>query len=156
MMPNWDKMEYLTDAELECLIRETEQDGLVPAAPDLQELILEVLEQETQACVKTDMKVLKGADQQGKQEKILEFKRYRLRVLTTVAAAVALVFLLPKVEGLQIAETDFLKSMGEQEYVRQHKYETKEEALSDSGMLEDVLGGVNIFADNNRFNLFKK
>ena len=34
--------------------------------------------------------------------------------------------------------------------------ETKEEALNDSGMLETLLGGVNIFADNNRFNLFRK
>ena len=156
MMENWDNMEYLTDAELECLIRETEQNGLVPAASDLKELILEALEQEEQAWAKTDLKVLKRSDERSKQEKVLEYKRYRFRVLTTVAAAVAVVFLLPKLEGLQIAETDFFKSIGQQEYVRQYKYETKEEALNDSGMLEEVLGGVNIFADNSRLNLFRE
>ena len=33
---------------------------------------------------------------------------------------------------------------------------SKEEAPNDSGMLETMLGGVNIFADNNRWNLFKE
>ena len=76
----WENMEYLTDAELECLIRETEQAELVPAAPDLQDMILEALEPE--------ISVLKEPGERSAQEKVIEFKRYRFRELTTVAAAV--------------------------------------------------------------------
>ena len=147
----WENMEYLTDAELECLIRETEQTELVPAAPDLQDLILEALEPE--------ISVLKEPEERSAQEKVTEFKRYRFRVLTTVAAAVLLVFLLPKLEGLQQPESEFGKLLvkhGHHDYMMQTRYESKEEALNDSGILETILGGVTIFADNSRFNLFRE
>ena len=147
----WENMEYLTDAELECLIRETEQAELVPAAPDLQDMILEALELETS--------VLKELGERSAQEKVTEFKRYRFRVLTTVAAAVLLVFLLPKLEGMQQPESEFGKLLAKHEhhdYTMQTRYESKEEALNDSGILETILGGVTIFADNSRFNLFRE
>ena len=139
MKKDFENMEYLTDAELECLIRETEQTELVPAPPDMQELILEVWERE--------------------QDKVLEFKRFRFQVLTTVAAAVLLVFWLPKLENLPKQESKFgtlLAKYEYYEYMTQDRYESKEEALNDSGMLENILGGVNIFADNRRFNLFRE
>lgn len=151
MKNTWENMEYLTDAELECLIRETEQAELVPAAPDLQDMILEALELETS--------VLKELEERSAQEKVIEFKRYRFRVLTTVAAAVLMVFLLPKLEGLQQQNSEFGKLLAKHEYheyIMQTRYESKEEALNDSGMLETILGGVTIFADNSKFNLFRE
>ena len=119
-------VEYLTDTELEDLIRMMEQKELLPAPPDLKEQILGTLG----------------------EENIIAFKRYRFRVLTTVAAAVLVIFLLPKFESLQQHRP--------QEEVRQSRYATKEEALNDKGILNTLLGGVNIFADNSKFNLFRE
>jgi len=144
--------EYLTDAELESMILELEQHDIVPAPPDLQEQILEALEKEMPSRETVE---LKSSEDRSRQEKIRVFRRFRFQVLTSVAATVLVVLLLPKFE-------DFLKPLQKQvytkkqEYVMQSRYETKEEALNDSGMLETLLGGVNIFADNNRFNLFRK
>ncbi len=138
-------MEYLTDAELERLIQEIEQKELVPTPPDLQDQILEVLNQEANAL-----------EERKARDKVIEYKRYRFRVMTTVAAAVLAVFLLPRLEGLQQQETELPRPPVKHEIVMKSRYETKEEALNDSGMLETMLGGVNIFADNSRWNLFKE
>ena len=143
--------EYLTDAELESMILELEQHDMVPAPPDLQEQILDALKQETPS---RETVALKSSEDRSRQEKIRAFRRFRFQVLTAVAATVLVVLLLPKFE-------DFLKPLQKQEYVEkqesviQSRYETKEEALNDSGMLETLLGGVNIFADNSRLNLFR-
>ena len=72
-------VEYLTDTELDDLIRMVEQKELLPAPPNLKEQILGTLG----------------------EENIIAFKRYRFRVLTTVAAAVLVIFLLPGLEGSQ-------------------------------------------------------
>ena len=138
-------MEYLTDTELESLILEVEQNELVSAPPNLQDQILEVLDQEA-----------KALEEQKARDKIIEFKRYRFRVMTTVAAAVLIVFLLPRLESLQQQETESARPLTKHEIVMKSRYETKEDALSDSGVLETVLGGVNIFADNSRWNLFRE
>lgn len=90
------------------------------------------------------------------REKVIEYKRYRFRVMTTVAAAVLVVFLLPRLESLQQQETESTQPLMKHEVVMKSRYETKEDALNDSGVLETVLGGVNIFADNNRWNLFRE
>lgn len=134
-----ENMAYLTDTELENMVRELERDDLVPAPPDLQNQILEILDMEERRC----------------REKVIAFKRYRFRVMTTVAAAVLVVLLLPRLENLRQRERDFMKPMQKQEYVIQSRYETKEEALRDNRMLETLFGNVNIFADHSRFNLFK-
>lgn len=131
-------MEYLTDANLESIILELEQDKLVSAPPDMLNEILETLEQKMQT----------------KQEKIIAYKRYRFQVLATVAAAVLAVFLLPKLASLQQQKNDFVEH--KYEFEVRNRYETKEEALNDRGLLEKVLGGVNIFADNSKFNLFRE
>ena len=137
--------EYLTDTELESLILEVEQNELVSAPPNLQDQILEVLDQEA-----------KALEEQKVRDKIIEFKRYRFRVMTTVAAAVLAVFLLPRLEGLQLQQTESTQPLTKHEMVMKGRYETKEDALNDSGVLETVLGGVNIFADNDKWNLFRE
>lgn len=136
-------MEYLTEKELERIICDLEQNDLVQAPPDLMIDILEMLEQET-----LERETLR------KQEKIIAYKRYRFQVLATVAAAVLAVLLLPKLSDLQPQKKDFIEH--KYEFVVKNRYETKEEALNDRGLLEKVLGGVNIFADNSKFNLFKE
>lgn len=138
-------MEYLTDTELESLILEVEQNELVSALPNLQDQVLEVLDQEA-----------KALEEQKVRDKIIEFKRYRFRVMTTVAAAVLAVFLLPRLEGLQQQQTETTQPLTKHEMVMKGRYETKEDALNDSGVLETVLGGVNIFADNDKWNLFRE
>ena len=151
--------EYLTDAELESMILELEQHDMVPAPPDLQEQILEALEQETPG---QETEALKLSDDRNKQERIRAFRRFRFQVLTAVAAAVLVVLLFPKFKELKQEKIDFLKPLQKQEYVEkqesviQSRYETKEEALNDSGMLEALMGGVNIFSDNSKLNLFRK
>ena len=138
-------MEYLTDSELDSLIQEIEQSELVSTPPDLQDQIMEVLNQEMHAL-----------EERKAREKVIEYKRYRFRVMTTVAAAVLIVFLLPRLESLQQQETESARPLTKHEIVMKSRYETKEDALSDSGVLETVLGGVNIFADNSRWNLFRE
>ena len=71
-----EKVNYISGAELEQLIARIEQEELVAAPPDLMENILESV---------------------GTKKK--EFRMYCFRVITSVAAAVALVFLLPGLTG---------------------------------------------------------
>lgn len=135
--------EYLTEKELERMVCDLEQNDLVPAPSDMMIEILETLEQG----------ILKEKELE-KREKIIAYKRYRFQVLTTVAAAVLAVLLIPKLSDLQQQENDFVKYNNEIEM--QSRYETKEEALNDRGILEKILGKVNIFADNSKFNFFKE
>ena len=84
----------------------------------------------------------------------MEYKRYRFRVLTAVAAAVLAIFLMPAYENSGHG-TELVKNPHRQEYLWQHRYETKEQALNDKGVLEILFGGVNIFANNDKWNLFR-
>lgn len=114
----------------------------------LLEHILEIVETK-----KTAVRIGK---EQNLNDKLVEYKRFRFRVLTTVAAAVLMVFLLPRIESLQQPEAQFQNAFFDQKLVVEKRYATKEEALNNSGVMESLLGGVNIFAGNNNWNLFKK
>ena len=135
--------EYLSDTDLENIILELEQGEPVSAPQDMLDDILDRLEQETPEW-----------QMRKKQEKIVAYKRYRFQVLTTVAAAVLAVVFLPKLANLQQQKKDYVEP--KYEYEVQSRYETKEEALNDRGLLEKVLGGENIFTDNSRWNLFRE
>ena len=135
---------YLSDEELEHLMCEIESKDLVFAPPGIQEQVLSALD-ETPHVTK----------ERSNADKIREFKRYRFRVLATVAAAVIAVLVLPKVESLQ-QNTMPEKPIVKQEVLRKGRYKTKEEALNDSGMLENMLGNVNIFSDKDKYNLFRE
>ena len=76
-------LNYISDEELERLINQVEQEELVAAPPDLMERILEA-ERETSPLIYCEAARKK------------EFYAYCFRVITSVAAAVALVFLLPE------------------------------------------------------------
>ena len=126
--------EYLSDEELNCLIAEVEQSDLIPAPPDLAERIL---------------------DAAGKN-KVREFRRYCIRVWTSVAAAIVLTFLLPRLLSLIPVQNEQLElSRNEKVLLTESrwtpKFETKEEALSETGFLEQLLGGNNIFGKKDIF-----
>ncbi|MBR5508529.1 MAG: hypothetical protein IKV59_00595 [Lachnospiraceae bacterium] len=112
--------DYLSDLELEWLIRDVEQSELVGAPPDLAEQIW--------YRIKTP-------------DKKREFRRYCVRVMTSVAAAIAVVFLLPEVSDSRLFRTLVFS------------YETM---TTDSGytMLQ-VLSDDNIFGDSEEFSVFK-
>ena len=135
---------YLSDEELECLMCEIESKDLVFAPPDIQEQVLNVLDETPHVIT-----------ERSNTDKIREFKRYRFRVIATVAAAVVAVFVLPRVENLQ-QHTMPEKPSAKQDFLKKGRYKTKEEALNDSSMLENVLGNVNIFSDKDKYNLFRE
>jgi len=150
-------MEYLTDAELDSFIRDIEQQELVVAPPELKNQILERIEQkECLQPVEQETKVLKVKQERSMQEKLIEYKRFRFRVWTTVAAAVLAILLLPKLEIPQQQEIKWLQTGVKQELPEQKRCVTREEVLSDSGIFETLLGGEKIFSDGNRWNLFRK
>ena len=131
---------YLTDTQLECLVREIELQEMVMAPPDLQEQILEAVEQKMQY----------------RQDKAVEYRRFRFQVLTTVAAAVLAVFLLPRAEVLRQERTEQRKIELRLETLLKSCYENREISGNEGGVMENILGDVTIFADNNRWNLFKE
>ncbi len=110
--------EYLSDLELEQLIRDVEQNELVGAPPDLAEQILHRVRM---------------------PNKKREFRRYCIRVMTSVAAAIAVVFLLPEVSDTQLFKTAMF---------------TYEETSDDDTMLQ-IINGDSIFCDNGEFYIFK-
>lgn len=136
-------MEYLTENDLKSLVLELEQGELVAAPPNMLDEILDTLEQE-----------MSEQQMRKRQEKIVAYRRYRFQVLTTVVAAVLAVIFLPKLANLQQQKEDFVEH--KYEFKVQSRYETKEDALNDRGLLEKVLGGENIFTDNSRFKLFRE
>ena len=112
--------EYLSDQELERLIREVEQYELVMAPPDLEEHVRSWIDA---------------------PDKKKELRRYCARVMTSVAAAIAVVFLLPEIVKYQPFDMA----------VPQRKELIQE--YSDS--LLQMFGGSRIFNDNDEFRIFK-
>lgn len=87
--------EYLTDEELNSLIADVEQNDLVAAPPNILGSILEEL------------------PQNNASDKIVEFRRFRMRVIAAVAAVVAFVMIvpgitrnIPKAEDVKLIEFD--------------------------------------------------
>lgn len=127
---------YLSDEELEQLILQVEQQELVAAPPGLMDNILEELEKSQQS-------------EWSSGNKIKEFRGYCFRVMTSVAAAVAIVFLIPELMNTGVSEIPLKQSA-----IMTAKYTTKEEALNDKGLLVQTFGGVNIFDNDKQLNIF--
>lgn len=135
-----EKLNYISDDELERLISQVEQEELVAAPPDLMESILEAVVNRKK-----------------------EFHAYCFRVITSVAAAVALVFLLPELtKGMDLNGAALQRNPEKSEIVRTvPSYEevmipvpsknevvavkvipSKEEVLDDTGFFEKVISGT--------------
>lgn len=141
---------YLSDEELEQLILNVEQNELVAAPPDLLDEILAGVEVQ-----QGDLKQMMGTQQEPVQEAIRqnrcsenkgkEFRRYCFRVVTSAAAAIALVFFAPNMENAPKLEVPSRQEVEETSL-------TREEVLDDSGILTQIFGGSKLF--DKEFNLF--
>ena len=155
-----EKINYISDDELECLITQVEQNELVAAPPDLMESILEAVagfSGETESL--SPAKVIKVQAVARKKE----FRAYCVRVITSVAAAVALVFMLPELtegmnlSGVQMPEyvdksavvgtvpgrAEVVKNVPDRNTVVETKpLPSKEEVLNDTGFLEKVISNT--------------
>ena len=118
---------YLSDEELNALICEIEQDDLIMAPPELK------------------VKVLHRA-----VDKKREFAGYCFRVITSVAAAIVMLVLLPKGEAISNFE---MKIPSREEVLKTQEYVSKEEALNKKSyvkkMIENIairIGNDNVFS----------
>ena len=137
MRDNWN---YLSEEELEQLIHTVEQTELVTAPPDLMEEILRKAEKK---------------EKPKKAGRKKEYYAYCFRVITSVAAAIAIMFLLPEVSGMTwrenaVTEAPSWAEAGDtvpsrEEIVKDEKTPTKEEVLDDRGFLERVWNGIGWF-----------
>ena len=148
-------IDYLTDNELNCLMQEIEEHDLVFAPPDLQDKIINSVLQNDQSEVfdKEETCSIYKIDRSS-QDKILEYRRFRFRVLTAVAATVLAIFWMPKLECVQQQITDPDKNKM-QEYFEEYRYVTKQDDFNTGSIMESILGGVNIFANESKLNLFR-
>ena len=155
-----EKLKYISDEELERLITQVEQNDLVTAPPDLMENILVAagMDREQETVVQKTVTRKK------------EFYAYCFRVITSVAAAVALMFLLPELElrlkgQEQNSSPDFAQTVYRQENLSQEQRvasvpskeevlatkitPSKEEVLNDSGFVERVIRNTGLFDKEN-------
>lgn len=118
---------YLSDEDLEQLILEVEEHELVAAPPSLIDKILTEVERQEDAKVEVFA---------SRERKVKEFRRYCIRVITSAAAAVAIVFLAPNMKS-----TEVTKIPSRQELIGTSI--TREEALNDAGVFTQILNSLN-------------
>ena len=123
--------EYISDEQLEQLIAEVEQSELIPAPPEMKDRILD------------------GMD----DRKIREFRRYCFQVITSVAAAVAVVFLLPAIRDGDTAGRREENRI-EMSWELEAQMEEPDRERSDRSILAGALGGSRIFDRDDRFHIF--
>lgn len=92
---------YLSKEELDLLISDIEEHDLVQAPPDLLNQILYTIEESIP--FENNTSLLEKDSLQRK--KTIEFRKYCLQVITSVAAAIVLVFFLPT--SMQIQKSEF-------------------------------------------------
>ena len=90
---------YLSEEELETLIADIEEHDLVQAPPDLLNQILYTIEESEPYIIPY-----------VQRKKTIEFRKYCLQVITSVAAAIVLVFLLPTSIQIQKSELPSIPS----------------------------------------------
>lgn len=150
-----ENLKYISDDELEQLICQIEENELVAAPPDLMNSILEAVE----LLDKPPAKVTAISAASRKKE----FFAYCFRVITSVAAAVALVFLLPEltnrmtingmpsqeyvakdeVVGMIPVREEVVKAVPDKATVTETKpTPSKEEVLDDTGFFEEVISNT--------------
>lgn len=137
--------EYLSDQELEVLILEIEQNDMVMAPPELLSKIVsgvESIEKE-----ETDKLVLI----QRKKDVRKEYVQYCFRVCASVAAAIAMIFIMPKFAYAKTAEIPT-----KQEVLANEKYATREEVLDETNFLMKLLGNIEFFNKNREISILNE
>lgn len=137
---------YLTDEELEQLILEVEQYELVAAPPGLADVISMKVEDiewknsqnEIVEVLQKDVTNSQEKQKISRERQIKEFHKYCIRVVTSAAAAIALVFTLPNAESPHRSSREIparIEVVGE--------CFSREEVLSDTSFLTKVVNGLN-------------
>lgn len=150
---------YLTDEELQQLIVDVETRDLVSAPPNILDDILVKIE--TPIDFEIPMKTTEQAEDIGVKRrqsvrKKKEFQLYCFRVISSVAAAIMLLFILPKVSETMPKTSEVMQEMtAVYEPQITLRYETKEEALNDKSFLAEAFGNSNLFDNDFEWNIFK-
>ena len=157
-----ENLNYISDDELEQLICQVEENELVTAPPDLMGSILEAVELVTRSeGLHGEVAPVISVKSYNVRKK--EFYAYCFRVITSVAAAVVLVFLLPEltdrmsINGIhsqeQVNKWDVVGTVPVQEEVVKNVPDkatvvetkptpSKEDVLNDTGFFEKVISGT--------------
>ncbi len=94
---------YLSEEELENLILDIEENDLVSAPPELLNQVLNVIESSEQY-IKNPIAL------EVQRKRIIEFRKYCFQVITSVAAAIVVVFLFPTSTQIQKSELPSIPS----------------------------------------------
>lgn len=130
---------YLTDEELDCFIREIETDELVLAPADILDDILEKVQRE----------------RIRNREKIKAYKKYRFRVIATVAAAVFVILVLPNIESSLWKQTEMQENPPTRETQLVWINEDTSSQADDRKIIGKWFGGTTIFAKEDKYRLFR-
>lgn len=143
---------YLTDEELEQLILEVEENELVAAPPGLLQKILADVDASEDSNVVKDVSGMQedNSRQRIQEKKRKEFRTYCFRVLTSVAAAILIIFALPSLMDAQLPDVPT-----RQDIIVPKEYPTKEEVLREDSILQKAFGGNHIFNNDSELNIFK-
>lgn len=151
--------EYLTDEELEKLISDVETEGLTMAPPDLMDDVMEKIcsaEDLKQDSPLVDSYLEPTNGEVDKPPKVInfeqrrkEYRRYCIRVMSSVAAAIAFVFLY--LGGMDV-QTEIIPS---KESVMMQEVQTREEMLQQDDRLTSKLYDSHRFSELWQFGIFK-
>lgn len=118
---------YLSDEELDFLISEIEQNELVSVPSDFANKVLEKI---------TEQQEERVPRWSATRDKKIEFQKYCIRVITSVAAAIAIVFFLPEIEVAKARSIPTRTEMIGENIAR-------EDILNDENIMEKVSSKIN-------------
>lgn len=131
---------YLSDEELEALIADIEENDFVSAPPELLNQILHTIE-----VSELGIKPLTYFEMQKK--KTIEFRKYCIQVITSVAAAIVIVFLLPT--SMKMQKSELLSIPSKDMILEKQTVKTKSDVLENSSRealkLEDFFKDIELF-----------
>ncbi len=99
---------YLSEEELEALVANIEEHDLVQAPPDLLNQILYTIEKSIP--FENNASLLEKDSFYIQRKKTIEFRKYCFQVITSIAAAIVLIFLLPTSMQMQKSELPLIPS----------------------------------------------
>ena len=141
---------YLSDKNLEQFILEIEQNELVQAPPNLLEQVICQIEMISEIDSSGEIVDKTIFENETRQSKVKEFREYCFRVITYVAAAIVVVFLLPQL--YRVEQFNILANEG----MLFQCYQIKENSFHETKILSQLLGEKNIFNNEKKQNIFNK
>lgn len=150
---------YLTDEELEKLILEVEAEKLIDTPPDLVSNILASIEKFEQEEVQepflmnekeTVTEISKPPSAVDFNQKKSEYRRYCFRVISSMAAAIAFLVILPGISGMK--ESD----IPSKESIVAENVQTREEVTGNNGKrIISTINESHVFSNIWNFNFFE-